>query len=307
MAMTDRSAGASAAAARHAPAVEVRDLSFSFGPAAHRLQRVSLQVHAGQLSVLLGPNGAGKTTLLRCVLGLLTPAGGTIRYAGTPLGHLGARRLARAVAYVPQNCEVAFPFSTLDIELMGRSPHLRMTAVPAAADRRAALAALDELGIARLAERSFAELSGGERQLALIARALVQQAPLLVLDEPAAALDYGNAIRLLDVIDALAADGRAVLMTTHQPEHALTHAGRAVLMRAGTVVADGPPAEVITSASLTALYDTPIDVAELPQPGGGVRRTCLPAADRRAAPTTHGGPQPERRNGHRPAGRDGME
>ena len=294
-----------------APAVEIRDLSFSYGPGAHRLDRVSLQLHAGQLCVLLGPNGAGKTTLLRCLLGLLVPSGGTVRHTGTPIADLGARELARAVAYVPQSCEVAFPFSTLDIVLMGRTPHLRMTAMPSVADRRAALEALGELGIAGLADRSFSALSGGERQLALIARALVQQAPVLVLDEPTAALDYGNAIRLLDTVDGLAADGRAVVMTTHQPEHALTHAGRAVLMRAGTVVADGPPQQVITSASLTALYDTPIQVAEIPRPGAaeGVLRTCLPAGgDGPTRLTTPApcGSQPDRHNGPEPSTRDGV-
>jgi ABC-type cobalamin/Fe3+-siderophores transport system ATPase subunit len=242
------------------------------------LTDVSLSVHETDVCTLLGPNGAGKTTLLRCVLGLLTPERGTIRVAGADTAELSARQLARLVAYVPQTTTITFPFTTLDIAVMGRTPHLSMTATPSAADRRAALATLAGLGIDHLAERPFSLLSGGERQLTLIARALVQQAPVLILDEPTAALDYGNEVHLLRVVAELAAAGRSVLMTTHQPDHALTYATRAVLMRNGTIIADGSPADVVTSGSLTELYGTPIHVAEVALPGsvGGGVRTCIP-------------------------------
>jgi ABC-type cobalamin/Fe3+-siderophores transport system ATPase subunit len=163
--------------------------------------------------------------------------------------------------------------------VMGRTPHLRMTATPSAADRRAALATLENLGIDHLADRSFSLLSGGERQLALIARALVQQAPILVLDEPTAALDYGNEVHILSVVADLAAAGHSVLMTTHQPDHALSYATRAVLMRDGAIVADGPPEQVVTSDSLSWLYGTPIHVARVALPGPGAPGevlTCIP-------------------------------
>jgi iron complex transport system ATP-binding protein len=260
--------------------VEITGLGFAYGHGGHRLRDVSLRVEPGEVCALLGPNGAGKTTLLRCLLGLLRPAHGSITVAGADLSALSARELARLVAYVPQITATVFPFSTLDIAVMGRTPHLRVTATPSAGDRRAALATLAELGIDRLADRAFARLSGGERQLALIARALVQQAPVLVLDEPTAALDYGNEVHILTVIADLAADGRSVLMTTHQPDHALAYATRAVLMRDGAVTADGPPAEVVTSDRLTELYRVPIHVADVPLPGSRTARRCIPVPGR---------------------------
>ena len=266
--------------------VEISGLGFSYGRGGHRLTDVSLSVHEAEVCILLGPNGAGKTTLLRCVLGLLTPEHGTIRVAGTDIADLSARELARRVAYVPQTSTITFPFTTLDIAVMGRTPHLSVTATPSGADRRAALATLAGLGIDHLADRSFALLSGGERQLTLIARALVQQAPVLILDEPTAALDYGNEVHLMSVVAELAAAGRSVLMTTHQPDHALTYATRAVLMRHGAIVADGSPADVVTSESLSELYGTPIHVARVALPGPGARyaRTCIPVVPIPAVP-----------------------
>ncbi len=263
---------------RGRPSVEITGLSFAYPRDGHRLTDVSLSVHETEVCALLGPNGAGKTTLLRCLLGLLTPARGAIRVLGTDITELSARQLARLVAYLPQNTTTPFPFTTLDIAVMGRTPHLRVTEAPTAQDRRAALDQLAHLGIAHLAKRSFSLLSGGERQLTLLARALVQQAPILILDEPTTALDYGNEVRILRVVTELARAGRSVLMTTHQPAHALSYADRAVLMREGVVVADGPPEDVITSKRLSDLYDVPIHVTHVTLPGadGHQVRTCVP-------------------------------
>lgn len=262
--------------------VEIDRLSFSYGRDGHRLVDVSLAVREGEVCALLGPNGAGKTTLLRCLLGLLTPAGGDIRVLGTDVGRLSARQLARLVAYVPQSATTPFPFTALDMAVMGRTPHISVTSAPSAADRRDALAQLEHLGIGHLAHRAFSLLSGGERQLTLLARALVQEAPVLILDEPTSALDYGNEVRFLDVVAELVRTGRAVLMTTHQPSHALTHADRAILMRGGAIVADGSPEDVVTSDRLSDLYGVPIHVAQVPLPGGHGRtqRTCFPVPSR---------------------------
>jgi iron complex transport system ATP-binding protein len=182
------------------------------------------------------------------------------------------------VAYVPQSATTPFPFSTLDIAVMGRTPHLDAWATPSAADRDLAFGHLERLGIAHLADRSFSNLSGGERQLALLARALVQEAPVLVLDEPTAALDYGNEVRLLQIVSDLARAGRSIFMTTHQPAHALVYANRAVLLRNGAVIADGHPADVVTSEHLSELYGVPIHVAGVALPGetGREVRTCVP-------------------------------
>ncbi|CAO5230074.1 ABC transporter ATP-binding protein [Frankia sp. AgKG'84/4] len=259
--------------------IEVSGLSFHYGRTGHRLTDVSLTVNAAEVCALLGPNGAGKTTLLRCILGFLKPRAGTVRIRGEEIGSLAPRELARRVAYVPQSTSSPFPFTALDIAVMGRTPYLGVLESPSARDRRGALAQLDRLGIAHLAERSFAALSGGERQLVLLARALVQRAAILVLDEPTAALDYGNEVRTLQVVAELAREGHTVIMTTHQPSHALTYSNRAVLMRGGALIADGHPDDVVTGERLSDLYGVPVHVAGVTLPPGHGRRemrTCVP-------------------------------
>ncbi|WP_158812104.1 ABC transporter ATP-binding protein [Beijerinckia sp. L45] len=259
----------------------IADLTFGYPAKGHRLQDVSLTLREAEICCLLGPNGAGKTTLLRCLLGLLKPERGTIRIQGQDIKSLAARDLARLVAYVPQSATTPFPFTALEMAVMGRTPHLRSGAVPSAADRRIALGRLDRLGIAALADRIFSTLSGGQRQMVLLARALVQDARILVLDEPTAALDYGNEVRLLQIVSALADEGRSVLMTTHQPAQAFGYADRAVLLRDGAILAQGPPDEVLTSESLTALYGATIHVVSvsLPDHPGRVMKTCLSRPD----------------------------
>jgi iron complex transport system ATP-binding protein len=226
---------------------------------------------------LLGPNGAGKTTLLRCLLGLLAPQSGSISLDGAPIGQLSRRQLSRQIAYVPQHSSTPFPFSTLDIAVPGRTPHLGALASPSEADRRAAATVLYELGIGALADRPFSVLSGGERKLALMARAVVQNAPLLMLDEPTAGLDFGNEARILQVISELAGSGRTVLMTTHQPSHALLCGDQAVLLRDGRVVADGRAGQVVTAQRLSELYGVPVRVlATVDESTGHQVYACAP-------------------------------
>lgn len=273
------SAAPSATSATSAPQVEVSGLSFGYGRHGHRIVDVSLSVDSAEVCCLLGPNGAGKTTLLRCLLGLLRPQSGVVRIGGRDISEFTPRELARRVAYVPQSTSSPFPFTALDIAVMGRTPHLGLLEAPGVTDRRRALEQLERLGIGRLAERSFAALSGGERQLVLLARALVQQAGILILDEPTAALDYGNEVRTLLVVAELAREGHCVIMTTHQPSHALTYSNRAVLMRDGVVIADGHPDDVVTGERLSDLYGVPVHVTGVTLPPGHGRRdirTCVP-------------------------------
>lgn len=275
MKRTDRGPGPGQGHELDGYSVEVTGLDFSYGRGAHRLEDVSFQVAEAQLCCLLGPNGAGKTTLLRCLLGLLAPRAGVIRIGGVDLAKIGPRQLARLVAYVPQVTTLPFSFSVLEAVVMGRTPYLGLVSTPTDADRRLALAELERLGAGHLAGRDFPSLSGGERQLVLMARALVQQAPVLILDEPTASLDYGHEVLVLKLAADLARAGRTVLMTTHQPAHALAHAHDAILMRDGFLVAQGPPAEVVTTESLTDLYKIPIHVGDLPIPGRAPVRTCV--------------------------------
>jgi iron complex transport system ATP-binding protein len=271
--------------------LELEDLTFAHDRNRYQLRDVSLTVGAGEVCCLLGPNGTGKTTLLRCLLGLLTPQAGTVRIGGADIRGLSSRQLARRVAYVPQSTTTPFPFTTLDIAVTGRTPHLAVTASPSRADRRIAAEALERLGIGHLASRSFTSLSGGERQLALFARALVQEAELLVLDEPTAALDYGNEVRVLHLIRELGRLGRTIMMSTHQPDHPLRYGDRAVLLDEGRVVADGPPIDVITGDLLSRLYQVQVHVlgTELRDAEGRQMYTCLAVRAPRTRPPSEPG------------------
>lgn len=207
---------------------------------------LSFTLTAGQTLVLLGRNGRGKTTLLKCIAGLLAPAAGEIRSAGI-------------IGYVPQHFAPVFSYSVLDVVVMGRARHVGLFASPSANDRIAAEAALDQLGLAQLAQRSVTTLSGGERQLVLIARALASEADILLLDEPASALDFHNQAAVLSTLRRLAAErGLTVVMTTHEPTHALEIADRAVLLHGDGVAEEGPVAEMCTEAKLSELYAMPM-------------------------------------------------
>ena len=217
-------------------------------------EAVELRIAAGEVLCLLGPNGCGKTTLFRTVLGLLPPLAGRVLVQGQPVQHWSRAEFARRVGYVPQAQAGVFAFAALDMVLMGRAARLSLLARPSGADRAMALACMERLQIAHLAERRYTELSGGERQLVLIARALAQEPALLVMDEPTASLDFGNQIRVLEQIAALSAQGMAVLLSTHQPEHALRVASRIALLGHGRLQAVGEPRSVATPAALAALY-----------------------------------------------------
>lgn len=228
-----------------------------------------LELNDGEVLAVLGPNGSGKTTLFRTLLGLLDAHGGSVAVGGRPLASLTRAEVARTIAYVPQASGSYFDFSVLEMVTMGRTAHLGAFAQPGERDRALALSALDRLGIASLAQRSIAEVSGGERQLALIARALVTEAKAIVMDEPTANLDFGNQARVLAEIARLRDDRIAVLLCTHDPDHALQVADRALLLREGMVLAQGPIATVLTGENLSLLYGLPVGVSRVE--GAGMR------------------------------------
>lgn len=253
----------------------VESLAFGF-PGRVIGRAVSFSLRAGEVMCVLGPNGGGKTTLLRTLVGLLPAHAGHITLAGDPLARLPRAELARRLGYVPQGHAGSFAYTVGELVLMGRAPYLGAFAAPGAQDRAIAAAALGTLGIGHLAERPVTEVSGGERQLALVARALAQGPRLMVMDEPTAGLDFGNQTRVLAHIDALAAKGIAVLFSTHDPDHAFRHATQALLLGEGRALEIGPPAKVIRDATLERLYGVPVRVIALE--GGGY--TCLPAPAR---------------------------
>ena len=220
---------------------------------------LDVKLQQGEVLALLGPNGSGKTTLLKTLLGILTPLAGEPTIDGTPSGRLSAGERARRIAYVPQSHTPSFAFTVETIVLMGRTAHGNLFSAPSAADRAVAARALERFGIAALSTRPYTMISGGERQLVLLARALAQEPRYIVLDEPTASLDFGNQGKVLREMRALAASGHGVLFTTHDPNHALRAADRAFLMRSGSRLAEGKVREVLTRGRLEELYGTPVE------------------------------------------------
>jgi iron complex transport system ATP-binding protein len=221
---------------------------------------LDVALQQGEVLALLGPNGCGKTTLLRTLLGLLPPKAGEVRLGDSTLDGLSLRERAQKIAYVPQSHVATFAFPVETVVLMGRTAHGGLFSRPSAHDRRVAAQSLDRLGIAALAQRPYTMISGGERQLVLLARALAQEPQFVVLDEPTASLDFGNQGKVMREIRALAASGHGVLFTTHDPNHARRAADRAFLMRAGERLAEGPVADVLTRERLEELYRAPIEM-----------------------------------------------
>jgi iron complex transport system ATP-binding protein len=251
-----------------------RNLAFGFP--GHRVgSAVDLDFPAGQVVCLLGPNGSGKTTLMRTLLGLVPVLAGDVTLEGRALGDWPTQARAARLAYVPQATETHFDFSVLEMVEMGRTAHRGVFGTPGKADRAMALACLERLHIAALADRPIHRVSGGERQLALIARALATEAGHVLMDEPTANLDFGNQALILDEVARLRSAGRAILFSTHHPDHALRIADRVVMLRDGKLLAAGPAAAVMNSENLSALYGRDIVVAEVVLPGGSRRRTCV--------------------------------
>jgi iron complex transport system ATP-binding protein len=235
------------------PILEVRRLSFSYGEL-QVLRDICFSLEQGELVGMLGPNGAGKSTLFRCILGLERNYTGAVLLNGGEIKTKRPEELARHIAYVPQSHYPSFNYSALDMVLMGTASQGREWSLPGPSQRKAAEEALDRLGITHLRERGFRYLSGGEQQLVLIARALAQQARLLMMDEPTANLDYGNQIRLLLQIKALSRQGYSIILSTHNPDHAFLCADRVLALRDRGIAAAGPPAEILTAGLIESLY-----------------------------------------------------
>lgn len=240
----------------------VRDIYFSHnGSSGNILNGVSITARKGEITVVLGPNGSGKTTLFNCITGLWRPVSGSVSYRGKDITHVSHKKRAEIISVVPQDHEPPFPYTVFDAVLMGRAAHVGMFSTPSVKDGEITSDAIDMMGISGLAYRPYTKISGGERQLALIARGIAQDAPVMVLDEPTSHLDLKNQIMVLDrVHETVKARGLTVLMTVHDPNLAMIYSDHVVMLHAGTVLAAGRPADVLNNTHLQKMYGKSVTV-----------------------------------------------
>lgn len=255
----------------------VQGLQFYYHPDKMILKDISLELGNHDILCLLGPNGTGKTTLLRCLLLLNKIKNGSIKIDGCDLTRISARNRAKMMAYVPQATTMAFPYEAGEVVLMGRVAHLAAGGSPTRKDRILADEAMERMGILHIGRSLFNELSGGEKQMVLVARALAQQARIMIMDEPTANLDYSNQVKMLRVIKSLAQQDYSILMTTHLPDHAFWACNKVALMRDGKLIAQGLPDEVLTSENLSRLYAAPVCVSKAKlYPWDGETKVSIP-------------------------------
>lgn len=252
--------------------ITVDNVSFSYGKRSV-LKAVGFSVAGGELISVLGPNGVGKSTLFQCMLGILRGFSGRITIDGQDVLSLSSRDLAARIAYIPQSHYPAFHYSVLDMVLMGTTAQLATFASPGKRQTELAMDALERIGIAEFAQRDYMRISGGERQLVLIARALAQQSRVLIMDEPTANLDYGNQIRVLSRIRALAGEGYTIIQSTHNPEQSYLFSSRILAMRDGQLIAEGAPSDILTADLIEKLYGIETSIESL---RGDTMRVCVP-------------------------------
>jgi iron complex transport system ATP-binding protein len=244
--------------------IAFQNVSYTY-PAGEKpvMEGLNLDINAGTITAVLGPNGAGKTTLLHLALGWLHPSPGQVELYGEPLKNFSRRELGKWIGLVPQSENTPFEYSLLEYVLLGRTPYLAPLAMPEEPDVAIAAEKLDEVGLKGLHSRTMTSISGGERQLVLIARALTQQPKILLLDEPTSHLDLNNKGRLVQLLRQLQARGVTIIFTTHEPDVASALATHMVLMRKGEILKTGTSSEVMTGENLSALYNMPIQVKKL--------------------------------------------
>ena len=237
--------------------ISVKNVGFSYRcfPVLHD---VTFEAVPGNVICLLGGNGAGKSTLVRCVLGFLRPEKGDILLDGENVSSITSANISQKAAYIPQNQSGSFSYSAFEMTLMGTTAGKGVFFSPGKEQEEIAAEALKRLGIEKLAHRNFSHLSGGERQMVLIARALAQQAKILILDEPCSGLDYGNQIRVMECIKALAKEGYLILLSTHSPGLTFLYGDLALVLAEGRVKRYGPPKQVLSKALLEEIYGVPV-------------------------------------------------
>ncbi len=243
------------------------------------LRGVDFSVESGQICCLLGPNGVGKTTLFKTILGLLKPQSGLVEMNGENMAHWSARKLAQNIAYVSQFHNPPFPYRVRDVVLLGRVSNTGYFGSPSEMDYEIAEAAMADMGITHLRDTVYTDISGGERQLVMIARALAQEPQLLVMDEPTSNLDYGNMVRVMSKIRSLKKKGFGVIMTTHSPDQAFMCESTVCLLQRGAPMVFGFAHEVITEENMRSAYGVNVKVIEFFDTYNRLVRMCSPLLD----------------------------
>ena len=250
---------------------EVKNISFDYD-GEEIFSDISFSIESGDVLCILGPNGTGKTTLIKCLNGLNEINSGEILINGEDIRGLSFRQISKHVGYIPQSHVPSFPFKVFDVVLMGRAPYLNLTDSPKDEDKKIALDALKTLGIEDLKDKEYTNLSGGERQLVFLARVLCQKPDILILDEPTSHLDFGNQIKLLEIIDNLARAGLSIIMSSHFPDHAFLSSTKVAIMKNKKFIDFGTPDDVVTEENLKRAYSIDVKLMELDDK----RKVCVP-------------------------------
>ena len=250
---------------------DVKNISFSYDDETI-FSDISFSINKGDVLCILGPNGTGKTTLIKCLNGLHDIDSGEILINGEEMKKLSFKQISKHIGYIPQSHVPSFPFKVFDVVLMGRAPYLNLTDTPKDEDKQIALDALKTLGIEDLKDKEYTNLSGGERQLVFLARVLCQKPDILILDEPTSHLDFGNQIKLLEIIDNLAKSGLSIIMSSHFPDHAFLSSTKVAIMKDKHFIDFGTPDSVVTEENLKRAYSIDVKLIEL----DNKRKVCVP-------------------------------
>ncbi len=250
---------------------EVKNISFDYD-GEEIFSNISFSIDKGDVLCILGPNGTGKTTLIKCLNGLHDIKSGEISVNGNDMKKLSFKQISKHIGYIPQSHVPSFPFKVFDVVLMGRAPYLNLTDSPKDEDVEIAEDALKTLGIEDLKDKEYTNLSGGERQLVFLARVLCQKPDILILDEPTSHLDFGNQIKLLEIIDNLAKSGLSIIMSSHFPDHAFLSSTKVAIMKDGGFIDFGTPDDVVSEENLRKAYSIDVKLIEL----DNKRKVCVP-------------------------------